>query len=187
MKTKLLFIVGLVSIFLFSTTCKASDEVFFATEYFKTLYTYEIIAVSHAQDFNEVKTNQDLIDFYESELVLITSTRDKLTTLTPPDKYNNTYATIIKGLEYQHNYLKAMISAIQKGLSFDQAFMLNNGNFFKAQKNVKSGIEELQIILNNYDESIQEQILSSTGLTEQQLIQDAFESNYIQNIQESIK
>lgn len=163
------------------------EEISFAMHYFTILYDYDVTAASYAQKAHNIGTKEGLTDFFNEQETFVNSVIEALNKIQPTTNYTNSYNSVIEGLNLQKEYLKNLSIDLKSGLGFDEAFTINNWGFIIAQKNIQKGIDDFKIILESYSEANQLKILSSTGITEEQLIKDADDCEYVKTLQDSIK
>lgn len=164
----------------------SAEELDFATNYFKILYEYDIQATKFAQDTRPASTSTDLIAFYRNQYNYLDSIIKKLEELKSVEKYNQSYNTVLKGFKLQQQYLNSLITELNNGSTFEKAFAVNNWSFYAAQKNIQDGMEELKNILNTYTVPMQFKILSGIQLNEDQLRQNAENSEIVKQLQQGM-
>ena len=165
----------------------SSQEMFFAMHYFSILYDYDVQAASFAQVSQLCTSEDQLLASFKQQSGFVNSVLVSLAQITPEEKYVSSYSNVTKGLKAQQDYLNAIVKSLESGSSFEKAFAINSWGFLNAQNSIQQGINELKIILESYSKTNQIKVLAATGVTEEQLRQDAFECEYVKNIQDSIK
>ncbi|MEW5821239.1 MAG: hypothetical protein AB1782_13685 [Cyanobacteriota bacterium] len=164
-----------------------STELNFAMNYFSILYHYDVKAAEFGQKSQTINNKNDLATLFNEQKLFVKDTIQTLNTLKPSENYKSSYTLVINGLIEQDKYLQEILSSLNNGVSFEEAFVINSWNFINAKKNIEKGINELKIILDNYSQTNQIKILSAAGITEEQLVQDAYNCEYIKTIQDNIK
>lgn len=170
-----------------ATKIPPTEELNFAMNYFKILYEYDIQAATFAKQAQIINSPEELPNFFKVQANFVNDISNKLSAIKPTEIYTGSYYRIINGLKEQAQYLINISEEVSSGYTFDKAFAIHNWEFFNAQKQIQSGIEEFKNILNMYSSVNQIKILSATGVTEEQLRSDAEDCEYIKAIQESLK
>lgn len=177
---------------LFSLKIQASElqsgqpELSFACQYFKILYDYDINAAKFVNEGQNIKSQKQLPDFFKAQLDFVNQINDKLSYLNPPKRFNLSFNLVSEGLKIQQLYLANITNELQKGSSFDKAFLLYNFQFINAQKLIQEGIQEFSKILNVYNQAEQLKIFTTAGLTEEKFHKDFIECQYAQKVQENL-
>lgn len=193
MKKKLLIVGFIVVLFLLNFRLEAKtsfpneNDLTFAKQFFNLLYYYDAQAVRYAKESSKIKTQAELAEYFKEQAAFVSKLKGSLSTIVPTENFSKAYIAIFRGFEEQENYLNNMYKEVGTGSSFDEAFAMNNWGFINAQKHIQSGVGEFKVLLNSLSDANQMQILSSTGITEEQLKQDAKESEFIMNVQDSLK
>ena len=175
-----------ISVSLARESIPVDDELNFAVKYFKTLYDYDIQATSFANSARDIKTDKQLLKLFLKQKAFVSNTIDKLALFKPLENYSSSYSSVMQGLKMQEEYLDSITKDLKAGYTFDIAFASNNWKFFKAKKLLEAGINDFKVVLATYNYKSQLYIIASTGVSEQQLLKDATESEYIKTIQKGV-
>lgn len=162
------------------------SELNFACQYFKILYEYDINAAKFVNEGQNIKSQKQLPNFFKAQLDFVNQTNNELACLRPPKQFNLSFKLVSEGLKIQQAYLFNVTNELQKGSSFDKAFLLYNFQFINAQKHIQEGIQEFSKILNIYNQADQLKIFTTAGLTEEKFYKDFVECQYAQKVQENL-
>ena len=191
-KIVVVFIVALFSFIIVENTMANTitpdeKELSFAKKYFSLLYEYDVKAASFAEDSQSINTLDKLVGLFKLEKEHVGLVLSELSYLTPSTNYLNSYNNVVKGLHEQETYLINMLQDMKTGISFDEAFAMNNWKFLQAQKFIQNGVADLKAVIETYSNVYQLKIISATGITEKQLMQNASNCEYYRKVQECIK
>lgn len=191
-KILVVFIVALFSFIIVENTMANTitpdeKELSFAKKYFSLLYEYDVKAASFAEDSQSINTLDKLVGLFKLEKEHVGLVLNELSYLTPSTNYLNSYNNVVKGLHEQETYLTNMLQDMETGISFDEAFAMNSWKFIQAQKYIQNGVADLKSVIETYSNVYQLKIISATGITEKQLMQNASNCEYYRKVQECIK
>jgi len=158
----------------------------FACQYFKILYNYDLSAAKFVNESEKINSQKQLIQLFKSQLDFVTSTSDNLLAIKPTLSFNSSFNETLNGLKIQREYLINIISELNKGSSFDKAFLMYNWQFINAKKHIQQGIQEFGSILNTFSNHEQLKIFTTAGLTEEKFYNDFIECQYATKVQDNL-